>query len=352
MNCNPVAAGCPPGPIQLGGRMWCLGDSIGKGSYGKVYKGQAEDDPTVQVAVKVFTGGQASAKYYYEEELAAAEALAAGGCVPEFACLLAHGSVDCGSATYYCMVFPLALGDLSYWMKLVNGGPIKMSRIIPNDAVRVYEPYHQNLESLPNAAEIKCRLVECLVDALFFMKDEEICHRDIKPPNVLVYGTLEDPKFVIGDLGSICARPPAPDGMSVCEKGSDLRGTVDYLPWGRMRTEGIKFMSGKRSDMTYHSVGEMQWADVFAVGCTIYEFFTGLMAASIYMSAEDNPRTTGKKYYPLRLTDDIEYTADDGTVYGMRADALESMVNTMIFSETPRQASKWLKYAEDVFYSR
>lgn len=353
--CRPVAAGCPAGPIELSGRRWCLGDKLGSGSYGVVYKGTAEDDPSLLVAVKVFTGSEGSARHYYQEELGAAEGLVRGGCVPEFACLLAHGVARCGDASYFCMVFPLALGDLSKWIELVNGSPIQLSRIVPTPRQRVYEPYYFNLNSMPNSAEIKHRLVGCLVDALTFLKEEGLSHRDIKPPNMLVYGSLEDPQFVVGDLGSICVRPVAEaefQGVPVCKANTSLRGTPDYLPWSRMRTEAVKMLHGEStSDLQYHSLAEMQWADVFAAGCTIYEFLTGLMAASLYMAPEDNPRAMGEKYYPLVVTENIEYVGPDGAIHGMDAAALESMVNTMIFSETPREAAKWAKHAAKLFYT-
>ncbi len=94
-----------------------------------------------------------------------------------------------------------------------------------------------------------CRAVEHLHDAGFI-------HRDIKPGNILVVPSPDDGPLVrLIDFGSAC---PVDRELVGAELGEIPPGTAAYMPPERVRGEP----GGKA-------------ADLYAVGCVLYELFTG-----------------------------------------------------------------------------
>ncbi len=342
--CKKLDDSCPS-RLALRKSVWCVKRKLSTGSTSTVYVGTAphHDD----AAIKVFQGHLADQRLMYNREHRTASAI---GCVPGFSCMLDYGTVECGDTTLHVIVYRKAKYDLLQWMSKVRGGAIEQNEQVPSPRRRSLTSYIQNLHRLPNASTIMYDFVKSIVRSLLWLRRHRLVHRDIKPQNILVYGTKTSPVFVFGDLGTVCSSNPARRfrKVSKCKTSESQFGTVDYVQWGRLRAEVQKFLAGR--DGKYANRKEMYWADIFATGCVLYEFFTGMQVGNIDIKSR-SPREYAKKHFPLKVKGNIVVSSDEGD-YGIRASVLNKMVNTMLFSTSYRRATRFEKYWQKLFFSK
>ncbi|CDJ55943.1 CMGC kinase, putative [Eimeria maxima] len=105
-----------------------------------------------------------------------------------------------------------------------------------------------------------------LLNGLAFLHNEKLCHRDLKPDNLMLTSEGEDAVLKIGDLG-LCRNFRANAGEitpTVC--------TIYYRPLevllGRMKMNG----DGAQEQGTHYGLG----ADIWGAGCIIAEMFRGI----------------------------------------------------------------------------
>jgi serine/threonine protein kinase len=198
-----------------------LGEPIGAGAAATVYSGEDRRHRR-RVAIKVLNAGTEMA--WSGERFRREIELAAHLIHPHIAPLYDSGEV--GAIHYYIM--PLATGETL--RERLRQGPLH-----PGEAVRL--------------------TIE-VADALRYAHDKGVIHRDIKPGNIL----LEGGHAMVADFGLAEVSSPrriALAGNRFTTPGSFV-GTLEYTAPEQLVGEGV---DGR--------------ADVYALGCTLYEMLAG-----------------------------------------------------------------------------
>ncbi len=200
-------------------------DEIGRGGLGVVFRGRGEDGRTVAIKLIQSRDPEARARFAREQRLQSGLGEAEG-----FVPLLGTGEA--------------------------NGQPYLVMPFLPGGTLRAL------LEKGPLEVERTSELGRLLGRALGEAHARGIVHRDVKPENVLF---TADGRPLVADLGLAKhfdrRMPGASQSASLSVEGC-FRGTPGY-------------MSPEQLDDS-HGVGPP--ADVFALGCVLYECLTGARA--------------------------------------------------------------------------
>lgn len=194
---------------------------LGGGSFGSVYSG-IDRETGEPIAVKEFSDRGA-----YDEELRNARGL------------------DCGEAPIQCVLGSEVVGGRGYIAyRLANG-----------DIQALFK------SGAPVDPDVAFRLLNTLVKSIAYLRENDLVHRDIKPDNVLYYGTFPDVHFSLGDLGSVCSRKGKNKAVTKCT--SKMRTTQAFTPATVAAAE------------EYEDDDAMRWVDLYGMAATMYYYLTG-----------------------------------------------------------------------------
>ncbi|HEV7406294.1 MAG TPA: FHA domain-containing serine/threonine-protein kinase [Chthoniobacteraceae bacterium] len=245
------AAPATPGVPEIDG--YELGNKLGEGAFGAVYRARRKRDGTA-VAVKIIlarvaVSDNARAKFLREVEVM--KDLLHRNVVA----LLEHGSA--GSAFYFIM--ELCEGGSVYdWMK-DRGGKLILKEAAP--AMR------QCLEGLAHAHA------------------QRFVHRDLKPANLLLAGAEGKRVAKLGDFGMAKSFEQA--GLSGMTVTGSYGGTPGYMP----REQVINFRQVKPV------------TDVWSIGATFYCMLTGQVPRDFPRGVDPMEVVLGGRIVPLRERD-------------------------------------------------
>ncbi len=237
--------------FNIGNQEWVADRIIGSGAFSTVFQAHKADDPSFQVALKMF-----KTRHEFLEEARTAELIARGWKldadlqpVPYFSTALAiHPSVEWTLAhpqhrEGFVILYKKAWGSLAQWRR----------------------------SHTPTKLEVDA-LFESLYHGMMAMHELGYAHRDLKPDNVLVYEDRTSPigwAFVFGDLGSVCGRN---SGNKSCASTTN-RTTVSHIPWTSKPT--YKPDGSRVAVYGYRSFQEAQWVDMYGLGCILHFMITG-----------------------------------------------------------------------------
>ncbi len=249
---------------------------LGEGPGGMVLPGINVLNPAEQVIVKVFFN-----TLEYTNELTALRELGLEGegyheCAPFLVCYLGHAGVKIGSNVGPLLLRSDILG------RLENG---KMNLIVYRRPDGTLEDLMRTYDISERNGCMKYGLVKSLIFALTSLFIHGTVHRDISPSNVMYYKYGDQYKFVLGDLTKACTRDGGRIGCGAKRNLTDL-GTYRSVgrPW--FNPQVFRERNEQNQSIYMDGYADMQWQDIYSVGCILLLFFTGYMCADV-TSVED-----------------------------------------------------------------
>ena len=208
-----------------------LGQLLGKGQYGSVYKALSRDGK--EVAIK-FIDPLESNEEDLAQEVGLLEELSKNGC---------HKNVVCFYGLYKSTVENRP--TLAIVMEFIDG----------KDADKTFENMPKPLNP-----ELARHIVTGLLDGLKVMHDKHIYDEDIKEANIMV-NKSNDPIYV--DLGLGCKKDLPRKGPYSCDRA--LGGSPHYMS------------KGKRECAAAHTCTEadFRYADIWALGMVLLNILSG-----------------------------------------------------------------------------
>ncbi|HAR67220.1 MAG TPA: hypothetical protein DCR55_13550 [Lentisphaeria bacterium] len=110
-------------------------------------------------------------------------------------------------------------------------------------------PLHEEMAGRSRPLPVKVRMIGDLADALAALHAADVCHRDVKPENILLTRTGE---AKLTDFGAV-------EDMSGTRQGFGVRGTIPY-----------------RAPEAFHATTVSDRSDVFSLGVVAYELWLGI----------------------------------------------------------------------------
>lgn len=224
------------------------GSVIGKGSFATVYKGQLRATHQ-RVAIKTVERGKLNEKLItnLEAEIQILQGMSHDNVVK---------LIDCTTTeTEFILVMEYcSLGDLSHFMNWNNRSESK-KHAPPPEIEAILDQYPPPQYGGINEDLMRALLVQ-LADALRFLRDRNLVHRDIKPQNLLLCPSNDEhdrtPVLKLADFGFARVLPNASLAETLC--GSPLYMAPEILHHEKY---GAK-------------------ADLWSVGTVLYQLVTGI----------------------------------------------------------------------------
>jgi serine/threonine protein kinase len=284
---------------------------LGEGSYGKVYEGYYQSDPSSLLAIKEFDNYKL---FKLEFEVAKELKDHFRKCPEYFMCMVDYFMYP--SRDLYYIVYKRAKSDLTTYMKHLGVRDKGFSKATPQNPYDVF--YVSNLEDTTAYNVINTMIV--ILEKLDSLK---LSHRDIKMENILVdYGFPIN--IILGDMGLMCSRRGSPIKLAQCSKSS-VQGTHMFFPPSLENVWNSSYTSEKQA----------LWQDIYATGATLYAFLAGMFPKI--------NRGSPLLDFPRDLKPVI-----DGVKYRIRREDINKLVNTMVFAPSVdlalRYKNIWRKY--------
>ena len=280
------------------------GKILGKGAFGVVYEGYNSKSMSKlknpdMVAIKYMKDRNSFEKEYIIAEFITA--MFRKYCGKYISCIkdtIIHDN-------HHFIVYSKAYSDLHKWMIEKGANPyVYFFSGQPETRMFNYE-YMNNLTQ-----KEKYVFIKSMLSSLSFYIKNGIIHRDIKIDNILVYkdtkhGT-DDIMFIIADYGLLCLdamkqNVPSKFSSVKCKSFGQVVGTEVWMP--------------RRLQDNYKNIKQQYLVDIYAMGCTLYTFLTGIL-----------PQTMNKDLRLFEYPSDIVY---DGNI--IKKEDISSLILDMIY---------------------